>query len=384
MNEMKKVGLITLFRNNYGSILQCYATKKYIESLGYDCVVFEEKKNNGNIFNKIIRGSKILYRSIKYNGYFESFKNMRNAMKKEINYLSIESKELMDKFINENLKPQIVTYDEIKKRAKDEEYIAFVVGSDQVWNASRDVSKFNFLEFAPRNKRITLAPSFGVREIPEFNLRAIKKGLSKFDEISVREEDAEKIIKSLNGKTALRLPDPTIIFNRNEWELLLKNSNTYNNYIFVHFLNEPNDLAIKTINKLVEKTNYKVIAFSYNYDGYKKILNIKLVGGSPNEYINYIKNANFVITDSFHSTLFSINLNTEFLTFDRQHLHKFSQQSRIENLLNRYNLSNRFIKEESEIEEILKLPKLDLDRYLSTERKKIKEYIKIELKNREE
>lgn len=140
---MKKVGLITLLRGNYGSVLQCYATKKYIDSLGYNCIILENEVDNKYI-HKIKSLSRLLFRSIRYPGYFNDWKNMRNSMKKEIRFLTNESALGIDNFIDKNINPVKKKYSELKVIGNSDEWSFFITGSDQVWNPSRYVDDFFF------------------------------------------------------------------------------------------------------------------------------------------------------------------------------------------------------------------------------------------------
>lgn len=382
---MKKIGIVTLYNDNYGSILQCYSTKKYVEKLGYIGIIFSEKMN---FWLKIKNLLKHAYRSVRYKKYFYNKIKMKKSMKKEINYLSNNSRDRMHLFVNEKIQPLTVTFCEAKSIAQKKEYSKFIVGSDQVWNASREISDFFFLRFAPIQKRITLAPSFGVSEIPNFNKRNIKEGLKGFKDITIREENAEKIVYNLIKKQCIRLPDPTIIFSKKEWEDIVKEENldsiNCDSYILLHFLNEPNEIAIDMIKEYLLKYDFNVLALAYNYEKYKDIKNIKFIDASPVEYIDYINNATVVLTDSFHTTLFSINLETNFLTFNRQHLHNFSQKGRVVDLLSRCNLKERFITEKQNIEKFNHDVEWNSDNIFKNEREKIRKYLNEKIKESEE
>lgn len=342
---MKNVGLITLYKDNFGSILQCYATKYTINRMGYGCKVLD--LNNSILkypFIKIDNLLKLIYRSIRYNGYYYEWKTMRYAMKTENKYLSAESKEEMSTFISRKINPKICSWRELRKLGNDDKYFCFITGSDQVWNASRKIHSIYFLKFAPPFKRIAWAPSFGISEIPEFNIKHIKKGILGFSTLSVREESGKAVIKKLVNSDAVRIPDPVLLLNADEWRQLEDISIVpKEKYILVHFLNSPNKVAVDTINYMMTFLHYPVICFAYEHEVYSKLKEYCFTNGGPEKYIALIDKAAIVCTDSFHTTLFSIILQKEFYTFYRQYLHNFPQNSRIVDLLTRFGLEERLI-----------------------------------------
>ena len=364
-DNSKTIGLVTLYNDNFGSILQAYSTYSFIESMGYKCILLELEDNSGYL-TKLKKIPIILYKSIKYKGFFSDKMLQAVSRKKERNMLSKGTKQKMDNFVNSNF--VIKKYNSKQIKNIDKEYGYFVTGSDQVWNG---YSGFRFLLFASRKKRICLAPSFGTDEIKPYIVNDIKKGLMGFDVLTTREETGVNIIKQLVNRKAIRLPDPTVLYNKKEWEIFCKDGIKEQNYLLCHFLNEPNDLAITCIGKMQEKTKNKIICITNNYQKYNKLDKVFFLDVSPSDYVSLIDFADYVFTDSFHTSLFSINLAKQFAVFDRQHLHNNSQRNRITDLLGRLNLSDRFIKYEKDFE---KLSNVD-EQSLESERIKIREYI---------
>lgn len=373
---MKKIGLITLHHNNFGSILQCYSSKKYIESLGYECVVFDLDDKVYNFKSRLITLFRLLQRIFNQKNALTEFLEMRKSIQIEKEYLSEGTKIQMEQFVQMELKPIHANMDKLKKIGRDDRYVAFITGSDQVWNASRNISPFFFLNFVPIEKRIALAPSFGISEIPRFNKKIIKRYLETFSNLSVREESGKKIIYELIGKDVLRLFDPTILLKREEWARFSKFEQKSEKYILVHFLNEPNAVALKFIQSVADEENRRLIVFGYKYQVLMNIKNVLFFDGSPEDYVNAIYGAELVLTDSYHSTLFSINLGTDFLTFDRKHLHKYTQKTRIIDLLTSTQLLDRFITQTMSIHDICNLSRWDAETVFLEEREKLECYIK--------
>ncbi len=371
---MKKIGIITLYRDNFGSILQAYSTYSYITSLGNDCTILQMKRSK-NLVDKMKIAPFVLYKFMRYKGYYADRKRLNETSKKDINLLSSNTRELMDKFVNGVFKIETCSINDLKKI--NSKYDFFITGSDQVWNG---YDEFKYLVFADKEKKIALAPSFGTKVVKDYFKKDIAVALNDYKVLSSREESGVKIIKELTGKNVVRLPDPTIIFNKKEWIKFAESGIKEENYILVHFLNTPNKIAIETINKYLEKNQCNVYCICNKYSEYKKLKRYRFIDINPYDYVSLIRYAKFIFTDSYHSTLFSLNLEKQFLTFERQYLHGNPQSSRIEDLLKRVGMFNRFISKNKMNIDFEKLEKWDSNLLFGGERDHIKKYIMESLK----
>lgn len=350
-----KIGLITYFKENYGSSLQCYATKKHLESLGIECeVIYENTK-----FAIIKRIKNVLFhlcKSVKYRGYFVHYLGMKKAMSNEKKLLTGEASQKINNFVDEYLHPKGYTWREICDLNKNKSYKAFVVGSDQIWNASIRIEPLYFLLFCDKEKRIAFAPSFGSSYIPSYNVHDVKKGLAGFERISVREETGKEIVHKFSNVECVRIADPTFLLTRDQWINFSERGYFPDyKYIFVHFLNAPSDCAIEYINRVCQLQKLTAVVFSYNHEKYRKIHRANHIDGDPVDYLSLILHSELVCTDSFHSTIFSVQLEKKFITFERQYLHGSTQSSRLKDMLNRFNLEKHFFTEEKQIESELDL-----------------------------
>lgn len=367
MNSKEKIGLNTFYGLNYGSNLQCYATKSFVESLGYQCDLLRIRIDK---FAKIKKIFKLILKILCNPSYLATQYKLRHS---KIN-LSNESAKLMNQFVFQILNPQTVDYQKICKSSR---YTHFITGSDQIWNVSYGVNPIDFLQFAPREKRIALATSFGVSEIPKYARKALSNALNGFNYISVREETGVDIVMQYSQTKVCRIADPTFIYNAEEWRNIVKNAITIKKkYILIHFLDEPNQTAVESISWLSEHLDLDIVAIGYKYNVFDNLKRYSFLDGGPLEYVSLIDQAEFVLTDSFHSVLFSINFGKRFFIFDRQYT-VTNQSSRICDLLKRFDLENRFIKKI----DIFKKECLDnisekTDNLLENERMKIRDYIK--------
>ena len=338
---MSKIGLITLYKENYGSILQCFATKSFIESLGNECIVLDSpfKPEILTLSQKILRKAKTGWKMILHPSLLHSFIFKRKYPK----YLTHNSYEKMKSFIDASIKPVIVKKGALNDLNWLNGFKNFIVGSDQVWKISGAINPFRFLDFAPINKRITLAVSFGTSNIPSCNKKQVCQLLSPYKYISVREESSVELVKKCSKAKICRIADPTLIYNAEEWRTFaIITKIAPRKYVLVHFLNEPNKVAIDSINWLSKHLNLDVVAVGYKYASFKKMNSLLFVDGGPREYLSLIDNAEYILTDSFHSTLFSINFNKRFFIFHRQYSVTI-QTCRITDLLKRFDMGNRLI-----------------------------------------
>lgn len=346
--KMKKIGLITLYKDNYGSILQCFSTKRFVESLNVECQVLDLESHERQIpfFKKILRKFKTLMRMIAY----PSLAKLVLFKKKAPTCVSQKTLTCMDSYVTSYITPKFINFDKLKSPAWLNEFDCFVVGSDQIWKIENVVNSFRFLDFAPVSKRATLAVSFGTSDFPSHSKSMAKKMLKGFDFISVREETGEKIVRKYSSARTLRLADPSFIYNADEWRSISKSTALiHRKYILAHFLNEPSNVAVQSLIWLSNKMNLDVLVLGYNHIVLKNLKGLFFVDGGPWEYVSFIDRAEYVLTDSFHSSLFSINFNKKFFVFER--MYSFSKQScRITDLLNRFGIRNRLINNSSDLE----------------------------------
>ena len=239
------------------------------------------------------------------------------------------------RFVDENLHiaPQMLT----QGRANEvlEECDVFVCGSDQIWNPGyATTSSLAFLHFASGKKRtIALAPSFGVSKIPDGHKKLFKEWINGIDNLSVREEAGQHIIKELTGRDAELLLDPTMALPVEQWQKLEREPETPlpKKYILGYFLGRVNKEYKQEINRIAKEHNAQVVMLFdierpeyYVYD--------------PAEVLYALDHADMVMTDSFHGTVFSILFHKSFKTFIRNEGGE-SMNSRLETLLNRFQLA---------------------------------------------
>lgn len=355
-----KVGLVTVYNGyNYGSKLQAFALQNVLQKkLGVDVEIIAYNRSKDyrpwTVFRKIVR---------KIERHIE--KDTKRTNNPYAGSVSIRKKAFDEFDINYNLTTPISGYNNLKKIVPN--FDLFICGSDQVWSPDLIVTDFYTLYFVGKLKKtIAYAASFGIDKIPFAKRKSYKAFLNKIDYISVREKNGCELVKQLTGKDATWVLDPTLILDYNEWRALVSEKNSVfpveKKYIFCYFLGE-NQSHRDFAEKLSKKTGYDIISLPY-IRGYNKadeeMNGEKLYNINPLQFVSLIANAEYICTDSFHGTVFSIIFEKQFFTLKRySDQNKVSTNSRITSLLNMVGLSNRLVTSNIDIEQIKEISKDD-------------------------
>lgn len=375
---MKRVGLITSWKDNYGSCLQCYATKTYMGKLGYQCDLLQEQPVGAEKFERWVayQGHK-LYRMLRYPDFIRTYREMNKAFTKQTDLLTPRSSMLLDLFSYSILQPKYTSYKLLQSDAAQAEYSYFIVGSDQVWSGSNPYTPpSSFLAFAPREKRVALSPSFGTDSVKDFNMPLYRKYISQFPRLSAREDAGVRIIKELTGRDAQRTADPVTLLTADEWSSFAASGQKREHpYLFVHFLDQPSDYALRTIRELAQQRGLDIVCFAYSYTQWDELPEHVFLDGDPRDYVSMISGAAFVCTDSFHTSHFSIIFNRAFLTFERNYVHKNPQSSRLRTLFSIYHCEPHYVADTSRTLAELPLGPGDYDAIREKERQALMEYL---------
>lgn len=338
MDRAKKIGQITWITfPNYGTFLQAYALQYTLNTLGYKSRIIDDRRFTNLYVSPRLWMIKILgtLRHPKRNiNWFKSrFNQFAPYNRFKRHYLNI------DKHWSNETK--------LSKR-----YDGFICGSDQIWSPllPEHHNGFYFASFAETNK-IAYAPSIGSISVPKNQESQYKKWLSGFQSISMREAVASKEINRLTGKVVPTVLDPTLLLTADEWRIITKKPKISKPYILAYFLTY-NQKYIEYLHKLAEESGYFLIVLGNDFEVIKHSqYNIENVG--PDDFIGLIQNAEYVITDSFHGTIFSIILNKPFVTFKRfKEGDSNNQNSRIENLFNLLGIEHYYSEKDVEYESV--------------------------------
>ena len=295
---MKKLGIITFHAShNCGSMLQAYALQCFLKKNGYDPEIINFSSNGqqriyslfveNNSVKNLIKNCIIFLHKSRIKNNFNKYEEFKSKNFKLTDYFTSNSEEIVDK------------------------YDAVVAGADQIWNVTiSDFDKAYFLSWVDNAKKIAYAPSFGAKNVMTCmdDPTIIKKYLDDFDSISIREKNGQKWIKELTGKDVPVVLDPTLLVEKADYEIITSNDlKLPSKYIFYYspsYSKKINDL----VNKISKRYKLPVIAFN-SKSFYFKMMNFhgfKLPDfEDPSAYLQLMKNAEMVITTSYHGTIFS-------------------------------------------------------------------------------
>jgi len=369
----RKVGIITIIDyNNYGNRLQNYATQEVIKHLGFEVeTIINSPYCNVSLKDRIRKVFKMssreliakIFQKVRYK-FFKSRNEKRIELLNEIRTKNF--KEFSSKYICET--SFIITPDNVPYDIKDR-YSAFIVGSDQVWNPNYRLGSYiDFLTFAPKEKRIAYAASFGVSSLPNEHISNYKRWLSEMAYISVREETGAKIIKDLIGRDVDVLIDPTLMLNKEQWLAISKAGKCKPDrpYLLTYFLAGVSDEVKAKIHSIIKETNLKVLNLL-------DIENELLYVADPAELLDYINSSEVVFTDSFHGVVFSILFEKPFVVLERS---DYAIGSRIDTLLKKFDFNSRRFEYIKSTKDIYNINFSKATEILKVERIKALEYLK--------
>lgn len=338
---MKKAGIVTICDYvNYGNRLQNYATQEVLQSLGLGVET---------IVNTPCRVSRMPPLSFRQR-IVRVFRMTPGAVMKKIrskisNRLNRETlKQLQSQkessfrlFTQKHIRetPFVVAPDHIPGDLADG-YDFFVVGSDQVWNPSfRNGSPFDFLQFAPPEKRVAYAPSFGITEIPAPYVADYKQWITEMTHLSVREHAGAGLIKKLTGRDAVVLVDPTLMLSREKWLQLIddKKEPPQKPYLLTYFLGEPDKADKKRIEQIAADKQLEIVCLA-------SIASKDRYSEDPAGFVQHVHDSDIVCTDSFHGAVFSILMEKPFVVFTRKGKSP-TMSSRIDTLLSTFRFGKR-------------------------------------------
>ena len=360
---MKKVGIVSCyFQHNYGSMLQALATQMALDKLGYENETIDISGFNGEI-----KKAKMLYfakASLTSDILLSKLGMATNVLRRKLSKGAYKENTIIrnkkfDDFYKEHfrLSEKYTSKADLGNKCKDK-YGAVLVGSDQLWLPGNIAADYYTLNFVPKEvNTIAYSTSFGQSTLPSDSAKKATIFLKKIRHIGVREESGQKLVKELAGRSIPVVCDPTLLFTGDEWMSIQKEeAKIYEPYILCYFLgnNPPHREFAK---RLKEKTGCKIVALTH-LDEYVKsdedYADYTPYDIDPADFLNLIRNAQYVCTDSFHCSLFSMLYKKEFFTFKRYtRKTKSSTNSRLDTLFNLAGVKGRVLNGDEDIQKCL-------------------------------
>ena len=338
---MKKVGIITFHRaKNYGAMLQAYALQETLKNrydtliVDYRCPEIEAKyyakktlKKKGKDFLKIFFQTNYILGVNKKNKSFDYFLK---------NYLNTSQ-----------------PYDNQNISKANSEFDIFIAGSDQIWNPVifDGIDPIFFLNFSNESRKISISSSAGSYIFSQNEM----KDVNSFCTVLTREEEGKKLLKSIVVKSEIAtVCDPVFLLDKKQWESKLaldRIEGIKRKYILLYFVAKQRD-SIEFARKIARERQLELVYININAEKNIPSDFTNIIGIGPIEFLSLIRNAEIIITTSFHAMAFSLIFNKDFyyeLCKDGS-----NNNSRLVNLANICGVGNREIinQEQGEASEI--------------------------------
>ena len=326
-----KISIITLHAvKNYGSALQGYATQKIFEGLGLETEIIDYRR-----------------KPVLYKKPIQILKDKEYSLKQKIKLVLIspsskKAHKVFERFLNKHINLTPVRYTD------DEDFSEnpiisdiYCTGSDQVWNSGwhSGIAYPFFLSFAPDDKKkIAFSASIGKERLDESEKEETKLLLERYDAISVREASAVDIIKDLGIENVVQVLDPTLIVEPSTWYELADKTRRKGKYVLVYQLCN-NAVFERYAKRFAQKKGLKLIRLCTRYDQIRKpghgVVLPEIIS-----FLSLFRDAEYVLTDSFHAISFCLIFHKKFGCF-----YPNAFATRLQSILELTNLTDRHIKD---------------------------------------
>lgn len=331
----KKTGIITMHRvENYGSLLQAYALQQCLTKLGVNSEIIDYKyPNEAHYFNGVKSKIRRLVSSL-----FDVF----------LGFPKLQRRKKFRKFIERYLILSSSMYHTKEEIEENPPYYDFyLTGSDQVWNPKYVSTDPTFMFSFVKGEIVcaSYASSFATEIIPKEYLDDYSTYLSRYKLISVRESSGVEIVRKITGMNAFLACDPTLLLTNNDWSKLALRSklNVGGPYILIYILTysfNPYPEVDELIDFVQEKMGMQIIILNGRKEDYYRKNTRVIKNAGPEDFIKLFKCASFVITTSFHGTVFAQIFKVPFYSIIKN---SSQSDSRIHDLLKNADLESRLL-----------------------------------------
>ena len=303
-----RIGILTFWwsKDNYGQLLQCYALQKFLRNAGHDAFLIRYRP--GISKNCILKKFYKAFNIVKLFRFLLSRKKAHDIQKEN----DCHSRQF-DLFFKQNIyctAPAFYSTDDLRKNLPEADL--YICGSDKIWNLSSDAVKHSAftLGFLPEwKKRISYAASFGQSDISKSCKEAFAPFLRKFNLVTVRENSGIDICRDM-GVDADVVCDPALLLDKTAYERLFDKSSIMEHpYVFVYLLTNPCDISVRKLKEWACKNDLDFIYVTGNYGWMKCDYDDKGIERSYltiQQWLYHLANAEYVVTNSFHCSLFSL------------------------------------------------------------------------------
>ena len=378
---MKTLGVcIVLDNNNFGSMLQSYATQEYLRIKKIDFVLLKYKKEKNlrlfmRLLNPVMWSDKLIL--VKRKFAILQYPELKACSEQRIKSFN----RFRDKYFHKSDK-LCRGYQELCEAGA--EFEAYMVGSDQLWSPSGLETNFYNLMFVDETKyKFSYAASFGVSKIADKQLEATSEYLRRIDSISVRENSGAVIVKELTGRDIPVVVDPTLLFDSQGWDNNLNPRQIIKGkYILVYFLGD-NPEYRNAVKELAKVTGLKIVLIPMErlHKTNIGLADQESYSWGPDDFVSLIKYADYICTDSFHGMVFSSIYHKKFIVFNRYEDNAIdSKNTRIDSFCETYGLKYRRYHKDTFIADMLQdIDYNDIDAKMKEKRRMSQDFFDGEL-----
>lgn len=329
--KIMRIGQVSMCGNNYGACLQALALQHILKETGNDVEFVRynrvDSKNSAGTLGKI--KSLGVMGLIRYLMEYSYIRNRKDAFRN-----------FREKFITKssNTYNQSSIFTDL-----DAAYDKFICGSDMIWSEEfQEDWDFYFLKFASKEKSFSYAPSFGKNTLVDDNKNRVAAYLKDFSKVTCREEGGVNLIKSISEAPAKQVLDPTMLLDSSEWNKIIDSKDRLikEPYVFMYLFGKNDSYRNRYIQEIEKKYGkaYKLPSCK------KESRNFPIDSIGPIEYMRLFRDAEFVVTDTFHGLMFSMIFNKQFVVLDRTDASKWAKYSdRMTSTLEMFGLLDRYI-----------------------------------------
>lgn len=327
-----KIKILTYHRaHNYGAVLQAFALKEIIKDLGYEVEIIDYWSwNHQGDYQLIPKFRRSSIRS-----------TLSSFIQLLVKIIPILARRYRFNFFIRNFLVQRSGIIRLKEDLEMIQSDLIVLGSDQIWRKSNyaDTPDYEWEYFGdyfgPKTSLISYAASMGVVSSSKTEITNIIKRLKKFKKISVRELNLKETLLKNGLDNVKQVLDPCFLLGKDQWTKIFNLHSTDEKYILVYNLRESKKIDLQA-KEISNQLGFKIIRITGNANNWY-LTNYTLQGSGPIGFLNLIKNAQFVISSSFHGVVFSIIFERQFLAMDME-----PNSSRVTSLLDGLKLSERY------------------------------------------
>lgn len=321
---MRRIGVMTYCHcQNYGAELQAYALQETLRRIGWQSEIIQFERTPITRQQKCYKVARAIFTRIRrrpFHGWGDVMKIMLQPVMRRLNHPSREAL-VGNKLRSSRFEEFWATYENHTEKIdavnlSDLNYDVLIAGSDQIWNwlQTGDMSPYFLMFGSEECRKLSYAASLSESYIPRKYRDIYVSGLKNLDFVSVRESLTQAELQKLTSKPVEVVLDPTLLLTPSDWSEVWSDAIQIEEpYIFSYSLNESTMYA-KKVATLASTFGMKVVDIRSSPWGTGRPEFINVFDAGPREFLYLLAHSKFVVTNSFHGTIFALNFHIPFLS----------------------------------------------------------------------